>query len=106
MVSWETGLHGPCDHLTVLSDNLCDGASTDAPGAHVSALHFTVFLEPDFLQVGQPPVAGQVMSVAHTIPILGALITNRTFPAHGVFLPKLNSKERQFNIPTPFQQEI
>jgi len=65
------------------SDYLFDGSGADATGADVSTLYFAVFLEPDLLQIGQPPVAGQVVSMAHSVSVLGAFIADRALPAHG-----------------------
>ncbi len=71
----------------VLNDFL-HGAGADATGANIAALDLAVLLKTDFLQVGQPPVTGQVMCMADPVPVLGALIANRAFPAHGALLLK------------------
>ncbi len=68
------------------SDDLLDAAGPDAPRAHVAALDFAVLFEPDLLQVRQPTMTGQVVSVAHSVPVLGAFVADRALPAHGAFL--------------------
>ena len=64
-------------------DYLFNGSGVDTTGTYVTTLHFTVFFEPDLLQIGQPPVTGQVMSVAHSVSVLGSFIADRALPAHG-----------------------
>jgi hypothetical protein len=64
-------------------NDLFDGSGADATGANVTTLHFSVFFEPNLLQIGQPPVAGQVVSVTHPVSVLGAFIADRALPAHG-----------------------
>ena len=64
-------------------DDLFDGTGADATGANVSTQHFAVFFEPDLLQIGQPPVTGQVVSMAHPVSVLGSFVADRALPAHG-----------------------
>jgi hypothetical protein len=64
-------------------DNLFHGAGTDATGANISALNFAVQFKPDFLQVRQPAVTGQIVSMADPVTILGAFAAYRALPAHG-----------------------
>ena len=69
--------------IQLVLDDLFDGAGADAAGADVSTLYFAVFFETDLLQIGQPPVTGQVVSMAHPVSVLGAFIADRANPAHG-----------------------
>ncbi len=92
-------------------DYLFDGSCTDAAGADVATLHFSIFFEPNLLQIGQPPVTGQVMSMAHSVSVLGTFVADRALPAHGTPPDNrvscgLNSKERQSNIQITVQQVI
>ena len=64
-------------------NDLFDGSGTDATGANVSTFNFSVLFEPNLLQIGQPPVAGQVVSMAHSVSVLGTFIADRANPAHG-----------------------
>ena len=49
------------------SDYLFNFARTDARGAHVSVLDFSVFLDGDTLQVGQPATFRHIMGVADVV---------------------------------------
>lgn len=64
-------------------DYLFDGSCTDATGTDVTTLYFSIFFEPDLLQIRQPAVTGQVMSMAHSVSVLRSFIADRALPAHG-----------------------
>ena len=65
------------------SDDLFNVTSANATSANVTALDFSVLFKSDLLQVGQPAMTRQVMSVTDTVAILGAFVANRALPAHG-----------------------
>ncbi len=64
-------------------NDLFDGSCADAAGANVTTLHFTIFFETNLLQIRQPPVTGQVVSMAHSVSVLGTFVADRALPAHG-----------------------
>ncbi len=101
-------------HRKLESNDLFDGSGADAARAYVTTRNFAILLEPDLLQIGQPPVTGLVVGVADTVTVLRTFVADRALPAHGISpcagtatrgRPRntygLQSQGREFNIQRP-----
>ena len=69
------------------SDYLFDLARSDARGAYISVLDFSVNLNGDTLQVRQPSTFRHIMGVADFISHDGTFTTDIAFPTHCLDLP-------------------